>query len=57
MIYETKIDVELLEVRSLNQPFDFPRSEDRGLLRVDTGGAFDPVLKDGIWHRRSIKNL
>ncbi|MCJ7784939.1 MAG: hypothetical protein MUP41_13480 [Desulfobacterales bacterium] len=63
----------------MNQPFDFPRAEVRGLPfglssgrglslpappSVGTGagrkglilsGAFHPVLKDGVWRRRSIK--
>jgi len=39
-----------------NQPFDYPRSKARGLLRVDTERRFYPVLKAGVWRRRSINN-
>jgi hypothetical protein len=43
---------------SENQPFDFPRSIKPGLCSgLILSGAFHPVLKDGVWRRRSIKRL
>ncbi len=30
--------------KRVNRPFDFPRYETRGLLRVDTEGRYSPLL-------------
>ena len=47
-----------------NQPFDFPRSKAQGLPSARAqaegsglilSGALDPILKDDVWRRRSIK--
>jgi hypothetical protein len=45
-----------------NQPFEFSRSKAQGLLSLPVGkqelilsGAFEPVVKDGDFRRRSIK--
>ena len=51
-----------MRVKFQNQPFDYPRSKARDLLSLPAGrqglilsGPFDPVLKGGVWRRRSIK--
>jgi len=37
-------------------PSTFPGLEPGGCSGLILSGAFDPVLKDGVWRRRSIKN-
>ena len=63
--------MDIFKARPLNQPFDYPRCKVRGLpfdklkalssiegLKVDTERRlFAPVLKAGVWRRRSIKSF
>jgi hypothetical protein len=55
MLYETKTDAKLLEVRPLNQPIRLPGLKPGVCSGLILSGAFNPGLKIGVWRRRTYQ--